>query len=318
MIVRVRLLRSLVALGILLGMPRVAVAQEARPSGVSPLFFPLGTGDRWEYVEFDGVGHVDTVDQTITGDTVICGVSYKVMLGQYKSLDSVIIIGVSQKLTGYSSSQLPSFLRFDSVGNLVQFVGPETEVLLYRLGDISNSPWLRLGLYVARFDSVEMETIFDVPRRVLGVQYFASDTNFVEASAHQWLVEGIGLERTVWTGGGGGAVLAGARIDGVGYGSLTDVPRASASPLYDVSLSQNYPNPFNPSTNIRFELPKTSHVNLTVFDVLGRQVSVLVNARREAGVHQVKFDGSGLASGVYLYRLTAGNFVETRKLLLLR
>jgi hypothetical protein len=83
-------------------------------------------------------------------------------------------------------------------------------------------------------------------------------------------------------------------------------------------LRQNYPNPFNPSTTIKFELPRTSQVNLAVYDILGRQVSVLVNEKRDAGVHEVRFDGSNLASGVYFYRIQAGDFVQTRKLLLLR
>ena len=71
-------------------------------------------------------------------------------------------------------------------------------------------------------------------------------------------------------------------------------------------LSQNYPNPFNPSTTIKYELLKASDVRLSVFDMLGREVSVLVNERRDAGVHEVKYDAMGLASGVYLYRLRAG------------
>jgi hypothetical protein len=82
-------------------------------------------------------------------------------------------------------------------------------------------------------------------------------------------------------------------------------------------LYQNYPNPFNPSTTIKYELPKPSVVRLNVYDMLGREVSVLVNERREAGVYEVKFDGSTLASGVYFYRLQAGNFVQTHKLSLL-
>ena len=84
------------------------------------------------------------------------------------------------------------------------------------------------------------------------------------------------------------------------------------------TLLQNYPNPFNPSTIIRFELPKSSEVRLSVYDILGREVSVLVNERRDVGVHEVKFDGSDLASGMYFYRLQAGDFVQTRKLLLLK
>jgi hypothetical protein len=82
-------------------------------------------------------------------------------------------------------------------------------------------------------------------------------------------------------------------------------------------LEQNYPNPFNPSTTIKFELPRASHVNLTVYDVLGRELSRLVNERMDAGYHDVKFDGSALASGMYFYRIQAGSYVNTKKLLLL-
>ena len=84
------------------------------------------------------------------------------------------------------------------------------------------------------------------------------------------------------------------------------------------ALCQNYPNPFNPSTTIKFELPRASQVSLSVFDILGREVSVLVNDLRYAGVHEVKFDGSNLASGVYFYRLQAGTYVETRKFILMK
>jgi hypothetical protein len=83
-------------------------------------------------------------------------------------------------------------------------------------------------------------------------------------------------------------------------------------------LSQNYPNPFNPSTTIKFELPKTTVVRLSVYDLLGREVSVLVNDKRDAGVHEVKFDGANLASGAYFYRMQAGDFTLTKRLLLLR
>jgi hypothetical protein len=83
-------------------------------------------------------------------------------------------------------------------------------------------------------------------------------------------------------------------------------------------LAQNYPNPFNPSTTIKYELPTSTMVKLSVYDLLGREVSVLVNARMDAGVHEVRFDGSKLASGVYFYRLHAGGFVQSKRILLLR
>ncbi|MCC5942616.1 MAG: T9SS type A sorting domain-containing protein [Balneolaceae bacterium] len=84
------------------------------------------------------------------------------------------------------------------------------------------------------------------------------------------------------------------------------------------SLNQNYPNPFNPSTTIRYELPVQSDVQLAVYDLTGRQVALLVNGMVEGGRHTVQFDGSGLASGVYIYRLQAGGQLLTRKLTLIK
>ena len=83
-------------------------------------------------------------------------------------------------------------------------------------------------------------------------------------------------------------------------------------------LYQNYPNPFNPATTIRYELPKFSHVSLKLFNVLGQQVAVLANSHEAPGVHSVKFNGGGLPSGVYFYRLHAGDFVSTKKLVLMK
>jgi 1,4-alpha-glucan branching enzyme len=84
------------------------------------------------------------------------------------------------------------------------------------------------------------------------------------------------------------------------------------------SLCQNYPNPFNPATTIRYGLPQRSQVILTVFNTLGQQIAVLQNGEQEAGYHDVRFDASGIASGVYFYRIQTGAYLETRKLLLIR
>jgi dienelactone hydrolase len=84
------------------------------------------------------------------------------------------------------------------------------------------------------------------------------------------------------------------------------------------ALDQNYPNPFNPSTTIRYGLPVRSHVTLNVFNSLGQQVATLVQGEQGAGYHELKFDGSNLASGVYLYRIQAGSYTETRKLLFIK
>jgi len=83
-------------------------------------------------------------------------------------------------------------------------------------------------------------------------------------------------------------------------------------------LFQNYPNPFNPTTTIRYRLPASSHVSLKVYDILGREVETLVDRRVSAGDHQIRFDASHLASGIYIYRLKAGNFVQTQRMTLIK
>ncbi|MCC6549973.1 MAG: T9SS type A sorting domain-containing protein [Ignavibacteriaceae bacterium] len=86
----------------------------------------------------------------------------------------------------------------------------------------------------------------------------------------------------------------------------------------DYSLKQNYPNPFNPSTMIQFQLPKSGHTELKVYDLVGREVATLINGTREAGYHQVSFDASGLSSGMYIYRLRSGDFSKTMKMSLVK
>ncbi|HUI63721.1 MAG TPA: T9SS type A sorting domain-containing protein [Bacteroidota bacterium] len=98
--------------------------------------------------------------------------------------------------------------------------------------------------------------------------------------------------------------------------TVTSIARSTAPQTF--SLEQNYPNPFNPSTTIRYSLGRAAHVRLTVFSLLGQQVATVVNGEQEAGSHEVKFDGRNFASGVYFYRLQAGSFAQTKKLMILK
>ncbi len=84
------------------------------------------------------------------------------------------------------------------------------------------------------------------------------------------------------------------------------------------ALCQNYPNPFNPVTTIKYSVPKQSLIKIAVYDILGREVKILVNEVRSAGNYEVKLDGTNLASGVYFYRMTAGDFTEVKKLVMLK
>jgi hypothetical protein len=84
------------------------------------------------------------------------------------------------------------------------------------------------------------------------------------------------------------------------------------------SLEQNYPNPFNPTTTITYTIPKESQVSLKIYDVMGREVVELASGRQTAGSYTVEFDASSLASGTYFYKLTAGEFVSVKKMVLLK
>jgi len=84
------------------------------------------------------------------------------------------------------------------------------------------------------------------------------------------------------------------------------------------SLSQSYPNPFNPSTTIEFSLPQTGFVRLKVYNILGEAVATLVNEELNVGTYRTQWNASGVASGLYFYRLQAGDFVDTKRLLLLK
>jgi hypothetical protein len=161
---------------------------------------------------------------------------------------------------------------------------------------------------------------------VSGANLFAGTWSgvFLSTDNLKWTAVSTGLTDTLVNAiaVNGTNLFAGTYISGVWRRPLsemiTSTPATSSQIPKAFELCQNYPNPFNPSTTIKFELPMTSQVNLSVYDLLAREVSVLVNERRGAGVHEVKFDGSNLASGVYFYRLQAGDFVSTKQLVFLK
>jgi hypothetical protein len=98
----------------------------------------------------------------------------------------------------------------------------------------------------------------------------------------------------------------------------TDVAMLNSEIPKTYSLSQNYPNPFNPVSKIRYDLPQESNVSLKIYDVLGREVKVLVDAKQTVGSYEVEFNAAKYSSGLYFYRITAGNFVQTKKMMLLK
>jgi len=113
----------------------------------------------------------------------------------------------------------------------------------------------------------------------------------------------------MWYGGNTGMGYASSPTTGV-----NDTHGAHA--VQSFQLDQNYPNPFNPSTTITFDLPRAGFTTLKVYDLLGNEVRTLLSGELAAGVHQSRFEGTGLSSGVYFYRLRSGSFTQTRRLIL--
>ncbi|MBK7229775.1 MAG: T9SS type A sorting domain-containing protein [Ignavibacteriales bacterium] len=115
--------------------------------------------------------------------------------------------------------------------------------------------------------------------------------------------------------------LKGCVIDGTVYGdtTLTDIDGCIELllPTHFV-LEQNYPNPFNPSTKINWQSPVAGIQSIRVYDVLGNEVATLVNEFRNAGIYEVDFDASKLSSGVYFYQLKSGEFIQTKKMILIK
>jgi len=128
-----------------------------------------------------------------------------------------------------------------------------------------------------------------------------------------------GMTKIVWSDGRNGASdIYAQNINANGQLGNTGVYVVNNSEPVKYLLSQNYPNPFNPSTNLEFGIPNLEFVSLKVYDLLGNEIDILVNEVMPAGSYKIKFDGSGLSSGIYFYALTSGNFTDKKKMILLK
>ncbi|MBK9333765.1 MAG: M28 family peptidase [Ignavibacteria bacterium] len=147
-----------------------------------------------------------------------------------------------------------------------------------------------------------------------------STINSTPASGMFWgrygdLASSSGCATTTWSSSTSPPGRANTRLT---FSPITSVAGNSNTLPLSYELKQNYPNPFNPKTIINYQCSKINFVSLKVFDVLGKEVAVIVNEKQSPGTYEVEFDGSGLTSGVYFYRLTSGEFTDTKRMMLIQ
>ena len=152
-----------------------------------------------------------------------------------------------------------------------------------------------------------------------GCQRLPNGNTLIVESTSGYLFEVNSSGSTVWSYNRGQEVVRAQRYAPTypGLAVLLDT-NDEANQIFSFELKQNYPNPFNPVTTIQYSIPESDFVELKVFNSLGQEVALLANEVQSAGVHAAEFRSSNLPSGVYFYRLKSGNYLETKKMILLR
>jgi hypothetical protein len=262
-------------------------------------YYPFQAGNRWEYWDAYPPPPAYLWTTRCVGDTLLP------VVGTYRILRSDGGMG-----TGFERR----------VGSIVYVYDPYSakERILY---DFSKSVGDTVAITNTGSDTiittVTYEYYIQIWGRSLKLKEFYERSLMSSMYVIRSVVDSIGLYRMTWEPGYGGQAV-GAIIDGIQYGIITGVKEKPGDAPKLPFLEQNYPNPFNPSTTISYQLPTQGYVKLKVFDVLGQEVTTLVNAEQPAGYKAVIWDAVNVSNGIYFYRLQAGSYTETRKLVILR
>ncbi len=256
-------------------------------------FFPHHEGDIWEYWEWQA----PNVQNIILSDSL--GNDGKYYL-ETTMFDTMIIDTINYNV--YRQGGLSLWYKLDANQGESWQIYPNDSI------------------FIGHIDSVYQGFLFGQATTIKEIGYY-----YVFGAESLWVVtdfiaSGFGLIRRNIEFQPYLYNLRGAIIDSVQYGNITVPIKPNKDPSVPkkTTLHQNYPNPFNPMTIIRYELPEANKIELIVYDPLGRRVKVLVDEYQSPGSYSVHFDGSGLPSGVYFYRLKTSQGVLSKKMLLLR
>jgi len=257
----------------------------------SQSYFPLEIGNRWDYyiyAVYHGWIREDTLSIEIIDTIKLNGNNYFVF-------SSYPPIGYFSKYFREEQNKIYYYNEQDS-----------TDCFAFRFDmPIDNSYLNCFGweIYIRRIDTLFLWGKNDI-------QQYQNDYIFSEHygiyHVYKYNIEDIFYD------------LYGCIISGITYGNLLVNADEENGPPINFTLEQNYPNPFNPITTINYSIPENSIVLLKVFDLLGREITTLVSEEKIPGRYQTHFDGSNLPSSVYFYKLQAGSFVETKKMILMR
>jgi hypothetical protein len=212
----------------------------------------------------------------------------------------------------YSSPNDPVFWQFETTFDFVNtiVVTPNDEVFASSFGN---------GITIRISEGVWEDFSSGIPEDPDGYTYIGNLGGFTVWFNSDFLekTQNLGTEQYLWASY---LPLHPSMSPGIyrTVNPVTDLQDNASVIPEDFKLSQNYPNPFNPSTTISWQMPVGSWQTLKVYDLLGREVATLIDEYRPAGSYKVEFDGSDLASGTYFYRLQAGDYIETKKLILLK
>ena len=279
-------------------------------------FYPLHVGDTWQYfVEYDS--DFDYEDTTYYTQTSVIGLDTLVGKVYY-------LVDGSSHASFNSARQI--YLRIDSSSATVLQYWNETEILSDSLSSKKNDSFNKNGYDVVCIEDTVLG-FFDEERRVKTFTEYIVVSVGRGGSTYSYAHD-IGCVEYSWgeanvVAASGKASLVYAKIDGKEYGTHVEVTQTDSPLLTDFNLKQNYPNPFNPSTKIVYSIGSIRNqvdirTTLIIYDSLGKEIIILVNASKSSGEYEVEFNAAHLSSGVYFYKLTAGDFSSSKKMLLIR
>jgi hypothetical protein len=266
-------------------------------------FFPLNIGN--EYQMYDGYEH------------------------QFGKIERDTVYPNGKTYFQLSSPFVFQNARVDTLGNILSiskpfFGGGPEEHLLFKADATLDEIWIISDsinpLYMKGYGKciyIDSGYIFGKNRLIKGVLIYDDSYYYY----YYWLAEGIGLVRDQFDDGTV-SLLNYAKIDGKIYGTLVSAEDENSSLPTEFSLNQNFPNPFNPTTNIQYAIGSRQFVSLKVYDILGNEITTLVNEEKPSGNYEVEFNPASWilnpASGIYFYQLRAGDYIETKKMILLK